>query len=418
MQARAATLQRNAAKLENAASSNRVVVKRRQRKNKIKSLGTSNRNEDTVVMKHPTFPDAVATSSKRAYSSVLHNKLAGAVLTKDDVSFLKCAFAAPDFSGIDVAGVPDNYNGMSLVKKHKLVRANNFNAAFDVYFILAPTPGIAYWTASVANGTPILPATTFTAVEYADFNTLFGVGAQTNANIVSKFRYVSNHFELIPTVNQMTWTGNVQAFTVPLSLSMIPATADGSLSWVINGVQGLNGTNSTQYTSPFNLGCYGAAYNRNSTFDFHSIMESVTSIPPDPGFSVIGSFGNFTHTNGIPGFDNNMDSLVIKISGVTATESAIIKTWACVEYQVLPGSSIYEYMTMSPCYNEHTLRLYREIVNSLPVAVTFLDNANFWMRVLDIIKRISGSLSVVPGPYGLIAGGVNAVSTGIEQLVI
>jgi hypothetical protein len=392
----------------------KVTPKPRKRRNKTNLLN-NNRNEDTVFMKHPAVPESVATSSKRAYNNVLSSRLTGLALSKEDVSFLKCAFAAPDFSGIDVAGIPDQYNGMSLVKKHKNVVAASYAPAFDIYYILAPVPGIAYFTTSVPAGTSILATTTFLATGYSDFQTLFGLSSMSNANVVTKFRFVSNHFELIPTVNQMTWTGNIQAFTVPLELcpSVVPATS--TLAWDIHGLQGLNGANSTQYTAPFNLGCFGAAYNRNSTFDFQPVLENVDIIPPS---GVPGSFGSLLANGGIPGFDNNMDSLVIKISGVTAAESAIIKTWACVEYQVLPGTSIYEYMTMSPCYSEQTLRLYREIVSSLPVAVTFLDNANFWMRVLDIIKRISGSLSVVPGPYGLIAGGVNAVSTGIESLVI
>jgi len=397
----------------------KVTPKPRKRRNKTNLLN-NNRNEEMVVMKHPAVPESVATSNKVAYSNALASKVANLALTKQEVSFLKCAFAAPDFTGIDVAGVPDQYNGLSLVKKHKSIIPYNFAPLFDYYFILAPVPGIAFFSTSVPVGGPILDTTTFIAFPYSDFGSLFGTVSTANANTVSKFRFVSNHFELVPTVNQMTWTGNIQVFTVPLALSQMTTLGDtnSSLSWVINGVQGLNSTNSTQYTAPFNLGCFGAAYNRNSTFDFSPIMEAVISVPPNLSYLSFGAFGTFLNANGIPGFDNNMDSLVIKVSGVSAAESSILKTWACVEYQVLPGSGLYEYMTLSPCYSEQTLRLYREIISSLPVAVTFLDNANFWTRVLDIIKRVSGSLSVVPGPYGLIAGGINAAATGIETLVI
>jgi hypothetical protein len=382
-----------------------------------------NGSTQVTVMSHPNNTQPPAVSSKRTYLSkaLTHTD----TLSEADWGFLKCAFAAPDFANTAVKGIPDNYNGMSLVKKHKSVGSVSLTANQDLYLLLFPIPGIAYASATVAAGTPILSTTTFTCVNYSDFTSLFGSTGNTAADIVTKFRFVSNHMEIVPTANQMTWTGNIQSFTIPVAVSSddVEVTAASATTGVmrraITGLQALNSTNSNQYTAPFNLGCFAGAYNRNSVFDFNPILEGVSQIPqkasgPLPG----GAFGIVTAPNNIPGFDNNMDSLVIKISGVTAAESFILKTWACVEYQAIPGSSVYEYMDLSPHYNERVLRLYREIINALPVAVTFIDNENFWARVLNIIRRVSGPLSYMPGPYGLMASGVNAAATGLRQLIL
>jgi hypothetical protein len=58
------------------------------------------------------------------------------------------------------------------------------------------------------------------------------------------------------------------------------------------------------------------------------------------------------------------------------------------------------------------------VILQLPVGVSFLENGDFWKRVLGIIKNISGALSVLPGPYGAISSGVNMMATGIDSLVL
>jgi len=122
----------------------------------------------------------------------------------------------------------------------------------------------------------------------------------------------------------------------------------------------------------------------------------------------------------IPGFDNQFESVLIKISGIGTNplNTALFRTWACVEYQFQPSSVMYEMQNLKCMEDEMALRLYKRIVVELPTGVSFLDNANFWTRVLSIIRQISGGLSVLPGPYGLAASGVNALSTALEQIVL
>lgn len=355
-------------------------------------------------------------SMKRAIKS-----LTSAKLSPDGIAFLKCAFAPPDFANSRLQGVPDEFEGRSLVKKHRLIRSFSFNQAdTDYYILLLPTPGYAYWTATVAANTPITALTSFTGVPYSDTASLFSSGGAVGlsmADIVNKYRFVSNHIELVPTTNQMTWTGSIQAWRLPIAVMDRPGLLTANLH-TVTGLQGTNATNSDQYSGPFNLGVYTACYNSGAKFDFQNVLENVTSIPANVDVGV-GDFGRLTSPFGIPGLDSQFDSLVIKISGMGANVSntAILKTWACVEYQVVPGASLYEYQTFSPC-DPQAIALYRKVINELPVGVAFVDNEGFWRRVLDIIKRVSGTLSIVPGPYGLAAGGVNSVAQAIEQLTL
>jgi len=333
------------------------------------------------------------------------------------MSFLKCAFAPPDFSGSDVRGVPDTYAGKSLIKKHRYIGDYTIPAGRDTYFILAPIPGWAYFVANVAAGTPFLSTTIANGVAYSDLKTLFGADAEGTADIVTKFRYVSNHFELIPTTNAMNWTGNIQAFRFPLSLytRQSAGTSNADL-FSIAGLNALNSTNADQYTGPFNLGCYTAAYNTGNGFDFNPVLERVVALPATLQAGDIGQLA--TTPLPITGLDANFECVCIKISGVgsNALNTCIIKTWACVEYQANPGSSVYEYQTFSVC-DAQALAMYRAIIRELPVGVAFIDNEGFWQRCLQIIRRISSVGSNLPGQYGAIASGVNMATTALESLI-
>lgn len=347
-------------------------------------------------------------------------------LTSEGMSFLKCAFAPPDFASNNVGGVPDDFQGLSLVKRHRLI--GNLSSLIasntDVYIILAPVPGYAYFYLTKAAG--VLPVATdiFLGVPYADSGSLFS-STTTAADIVSDFRFMSNHIEIIPTVNQMAWTGSIQTMRIKLSQTIrVNYGTTGAQAANILGLNGLNAIvnfgNVQQYTSPVINGMYTGAYNSGVNFPFTAVSENSTMLPNilSTASGDWGALSSPGSTGAFAGLDNNFDSIAVKISGMGATNnnSFIIKTWSCVEYKVVSGSVLYEYQTNSPC-DEYSLKLYREIIKDLPIAVTYSDNENFWTRVLSIIRRASGALSVIPGPYGSIAGGVNAITTGIESLL-
>jgi hypothetical protein len=410
-----------------SASSMSKSAKRRMRSQKAGSgvYATSNAGMSMGPMVQPKGTAPII--GRTAYNQTIRSMVRGgrATISQDGMSFLKCAFAPPDFANSDVRGVPDEFQGKSLVKKHRLVSSQAFSSAStDYYFLVLPTPGYAYWTATVTAGTSILSSTVFTGVPYADCATFFNSGATagaSTADIVDKFRYVSNHFELVPTANQMTWSGNVQCWKFPATLFVrqnnLTTGAEGGNLWSIAGLQALNATNADQYTGPFNLGVYAGTYNTGAKFDFSQILEYITAVPSTP-YSALGDFGQLSATtNGFTGFDNQFDSMVIKVTGMgtNTANTAIVKAWACVEYQALPGSGYYEFQNNSPC-DLVALDLYRKVINQLPPGVSFVDNDSFWQRVLQIIRQISGGMSVMPGPYGMAAGGVNKISNALEQM--
>jgi len=297
--------------------------------------------------------------------------------------------------------------GPSLTRKHRYVSTQNLAVGSDYYILLAPVPGIACFNAVVTAGAGVVGTTVFTAVPYTDFPSMFGTSTTQSADIVTKFRFVSNHIEVIPTVNQMTWSGQISAWKIPLSLVTRQGGSSTSDLLTVEGLKGCNTTLANQYTSPFINGMYAGCYSSNPTFSFSQIIEYCVQLP-----SVIGpgiDFGALNNTTGLPGLDNNFETLCIKISGITANESYILKTWACVEYQVSADSVLYEFQSLSPC-DPIALKLYREIINDLPIGVPFIDNDSFWSRVLSIINSLSGVGAHLPGAYGGVSRGVNLIS--------
>lgn len=365
-------------------------------------------------------PGVSSGAIQKARLSNVQRLLAGAKVSPSGLSFLKCAFAPPDFDQTNVQGVPDKFEGKSLVKKHRLVTAYTFTPNLDTYILLAPVPGMAYFVATVPSGTPVISATMFIGFPYSDFTSMFGGNDGVNAaDVVTKFRYVSNHIELVPTTNQMSWTGSIQSWKLPLDIEVRNNAAGSPLNslWTVTGLQGCNATNANQYTGPFNLGVYTACYSTGAEFAFNSILEAQPALP---SLLTVSDFGQLAPSSGcVTGLDSQFDSLIIKVSGVGSNtlDTAILKTWACVEYQVLPGSSLYEYTTFSPC-DALAIDIYKKVINELPVGVAFTDNEGFWRRVLQIIRSMSGGLSLVPGPYGLAASGIHSLSTAIDTLTL
>lgn len=400
-----------------AQSQNKKTVKRNRRSKR----QVNNASNAYLSKKNPVAPTVAKAPSLMSSVGPLRGKRfvddRMARLSKDGLSFLKCAFAPPDFDNTRVMGVPDNFQGKSLIKRSRNTASITFNSGLDYYIILAPIPGCAYALATVPAGNAIAYNTIFTMYYYPDSHTLFfpNSGAPGNAaDILSKFRFVSNHIEIVPTMNAMNWSGSIQSWKLPLAVE-----ATGSpLTYCMNGLQSCNGSNCNQYTSSFNMGVYAGAYNVGPDFDFAPILDNTDSVPESTPGSPNGPWGQFQSGSGVfTGFDNNFESVLVKITGLTSNQTALIKIWSCVEYQVNTGAILYDYQTLSP-RDDKALELYRAIVMELPVAVSCFDNDGFWRRVLDIIRSVSRGLSYIPGPYGLAAQGVNNVADAINTLTI
>lgn len=376
---------------------------------------------------NPIMPLAmgVSTSSRKTLGAARLRlaKPYGGKVSTEGMRFLKCAFSAPDFDGSGTYGVPDNFSGKSVAIKHRAVVPQTFAANTDYYFLIPPTPGASYYTCTKTAGTPLAATDVFSMFTYSDYNSIFepvsGTANQTNA-FVQKFRYVSQHFELCPTTNAMQWTGNVQSWKLPCQASFTESTdGTGNQRLTISGLMGCNATDADMYSGPFNLGVYVGAYNKGSeAWEFRDIWRIQPQLPASI------QTGDFSALNGnggsITGFDNSFETILVKVSGIGSNtlNTALIRTWACVEYQFTPGTVMYEMQNLKCINDSLALEVYRRVISELPTAVSFIDNANFWMRVLSIIKQISGGLSILPGPYGMVAGGVNMVSRGIENLTM
>lgn len=398
----------------------RTLRNRRRRQNQKANRGLTPISSPSGVVQNYLQPQALGISTGR--SNMVQRSNAGVRkalntrgISKAGMDFLKCAFAAPDFDGSSVYGVPDDYGGKSLAIKHRAVVSETYLQNLDVYYILAPIPGIAYYRVTTAAGVPLASTATLNAIPYSNFSNIFPNTPQGNS-VTSKFRMVSSHFEIVPTTNNNNWTGNIQAFKVPLQMFENTNTTNSLLYWSVSGLQGANATDADMYSGPFNLGIYTGSFNKGAKFDFQEVLRDQNNLP-SAVLALNGDFGQFVGQ--IPGFDNNFETTIIKVSGIGANvnDTALIKTWSCVEYQFVPGNIMYESQLLHAGQDDIALAIYKQLVVQLPLGVSFLDNANFWQRVLKLISQMGGALSILPGPYGAVAGGVGAISTGLEQLI-
>jgi hypothetical protein len=397
--------------------------RQRRRKPKNSSQNLVQYSPSANMSRNALIPQALGASTQ-SRANLIRERMRvarGAKLSPEGLKFLKCAFSAADFDGSGTYGVPDDFTGKSTAVKHRLVRSIAIPASTDMYILISPVPGAAYFSLTKAAGTPVVSTDVFNQLTYADYASIFGTVIANGTQNTTKFRFVSNHFEMVPTTNNNSWTGSVQVFKIPVQVTFdrTVTTVNGYNRLMVTGLNSINTDNADMYSGPFNLGAYVGAFNKGAvSWDFSDIWQNQTNVPftiEAQEFMQLGGNGGQ-----INGFDNNMESILIKISGggTNPNNSFILRTWACVEYQFSPGTVMYEMQNTKNAKDELALELYRRIVNELPTAVSFLDNANFWSRVLTIIKQISGGVSLIPGPYGAIGGGINAVASAIEQLTM
>lgn len=393
--------------------SNKVATQNsRRRRNKTKMVMST--KSQPVTLKTPGYSNSGALSRPQL-SSIMRNPR----LTKPGMDFLKCAFAPPDFNGDSSSGVPDGFTGKTLVKKHKSVRPVSFQSGLDYYILVAPVPGVAYSILSKPAGTAPVSADFYQSVSYSDSFQLFGGSAgSTASDVVTAFRTVSLCAELVPTTNAMTWSGSIQSFKIPLVEStnydgVVSGTA--GVQYVLSGLESVNSTIASQYSAPFNLGVYAFSGNMDPEFTFRPIREGISKIPANAGPSSFGGFlaGAAPYTG-----MGQAETILFKISGVTSTNTALLKTWSCVEYKVNSNASLYEYTSVSPAEDRLALECYRQILMSTPPGVSYFDNAGIWERILAIIRTVSGIASYAPGPYGLMGKGVNMTAEALSALTL
>lgn len=366
------------------------------------------------------FTGANATAYNRL-RSVMNNTTRGNAprLTPAGMSFLKCAFAPPDFNLTGVTGIPDDSGSKTLLKKHRYTGTLQAIGGATTYLLLAPMPGVAFWSCQTSGS--ISSVTTLSSTRFSDTTALFGAQGDYNRDqTFNAFRYVSNHIKLQCLNNMTNFAGSLQVFRINLREveTRIDQTTNVAIKTSFSGLESANTTFSpSMYTSSVIDGVFTGAYSSDGKFTFSNICPSSPNLPLTVN-TTAGDFGQLL--SDYSGMDNNFETTVIKITVPlgAADQNFIVNTWACVDYRVLENNALNSYTTISPDKDELALNTYRKVKMMLPVAVKAADNDTFWERVLKLITTISGGLSFVPGPYGMVAGGVNSIARGVSNIML
>lgn len=343
-------------------------------------------------------------------------------LSEAGLAFLKCAFASPDFSVDPGKGIPDQYAGRSLAIKDCSTVPLTFLSNSDTYILIAPIPGYAYFTKTVAVGAnPLTTGTPFQGVTFPTFPTNFGDGNVLNLNY-SKFRYASLAAGLYPTSNLMQFSGSVQSWRLDLNLagSMNPiATIDDVLGV---GIAGLSGVTTLaprdNYSESFIKGMYTYGFDHSQDFmwsDFVSAPRYALA-PESPGVlpaSLIQAAGR--RLTGL----GNTNTILIKVTTpLDAVNTAVLRVWNCIELQVNTNSALYQFSGVSPTHDALALEIYHALKMRFPVAIPCSDNAKFWQTVLKVVQQMTAAGKYVPGNIGLVSGAVNNLANILATMAI
>jgi hypothetical protein len=310
-------------------------------------------------------------------------------------------------------GIPDTYDGRVIPKRFTSVTTYSSTASDDTYIMLLPTPGVAYWTANVAAGTTTT-AMTFTPVLYSDYSTLFPQALEQT--VVNAFRYASNVIEIVPTTNEMTWQSNIQVFKGPILESTYSSSLN-EMNYLLEGFELINSVKPSA-VFPYNCGMYSVTAPLDPNFPWQPVRFDTTYSVIDTTASARTITLSSSSLNYI-GL-GKQETIIIKLPSAGSTSginTGIIRTWACVEFQVQSGSLLYDYSRLSPPHDPLALELARRFIHENPAAVPFYDNDTFWQRVNAWIIKTTGVLRLIPGRVGAAAGAVNLLSHTIDPML-
>jgi hypothetical protein len=331
-------------------------------------------------------------------------------LSADGLAMLKAAFALPDFSESGCRGITDMFCGKTNVIEQSLQLGVQAAGGFDTYFLFAPQFGVAYATASVVIGNS-LSGVNWQAFDYPDSLTYFPSGATTTN--FTKARYAGLAGELISTMNEMTWAGSIQVARVPISCpTTVALTGTPAFVRTLNGFKNIDQMQRECFSGDVRAGAYSIAVNRNADFQF-------TDITGDSVGDILTDYGGAQMISQFRGLDMNFDTLLFRVTVPVGslTQSFMLRSWSVVEYQPIPSSIFYNMAERSAAYDLNALLEYHKVACNIPIAVVSALNDSFWQRVLNIIRTVSGPLSLVPGPIGGIATGVSGIANAISSYV-
>jgi len=324
----------------------------------------------------------------------------GGNITPAGLSYLKCVTAPNDSEMDTFQGIPDTYDGRTIAKRHTSTTSMVTPVSGeDHYICLLPTPGVAYWYGARATGATT--QMTLNPVYYSDFTTLFPNSSEDS--VVNSFRYASNVIEIVPTANQMSWGGSISVWKGQLSTSLGAFVSAGTaVNYVLDGDEAVNSVK-PESVLPFNQGMYSITCCNQPTMPFTPVMVAQTPAGLTSSNIVLAGAN---HLIGV----GCQESVIIKMPFSVTTNSALIRTWACVEYTVNSSSLFYDYSRLSPPCDPTALAMFRRFIHEQPTAVPYYENESFWKRFVAWVREVSGPLKVLPGVAGEVAGIVNLTS--------
>lgn len=349
-------------------------------------------------------------------------------MTNEGLSFLKASFASVDQADFGAfTGIPDGSPRKTVGYRHLLIDSaqvalskwDKVNTKFC--FLVLPTPGVAYWYAeNIDLISGITGTTIFHPVYYDDFDQLFKDPSLATEQ-VSEFRYGANWFELVPTMNPLSWSGgiNVKKFNVTLGDCPGYTIASKTYTKALYGLESCNSTSMPAYSAPMNLGAYVCTVNKSREFEWSTIMEDYDRIN-DGNNSAFGVLDEgFRGLGNLEGALITLSTNAVSTPGSTSpipSDAFQVRCGCSIEYIPQGKSIIAKMSTPSPQLDVDCLNAYYAVAQNMPIAVSYYDNAGFWSKVWDFIKTGAKALSNIPGPLGLVATGVSTALQGGEAI--
>lgn len=347
-------------------------------------------------------------------------------ITDNGQGFLKTATSAPDFESTDIEGIPDNYNGPSVIKKDYTFETITADAGKATYIVITPTAGVSYYTPAIKpnTGVPLVDADVLAAHYFPDASDMFaGIDSSdevSNSDQLSKGRLMALSAELNCVNNAFNQYGTIAAWKTPLARTIGAVDRSGfdvSDNLAITGARGLVkvALDSQAYVEPVRRGTYSVSMNREENFEFYPVLDELNRTS-----DIVARFEatEALHFVGCaPVFDNGFDTIVYRIDVPpgAVNQSFVLKIWKVWEYQPTFNSLLFNFSHLSPDVDEAALTLYREMCRNLPVSVPDSENPDFWGTILQAVDSGTQLLSNIPGPIGTVASGVHSVSHLLNQ---
>lgn len=301
------------------------------------------------------------------------------------------------------------------------------------YFLLTPQAEVAFWRTSVDTGTDWINGQDLVPTLFPMAATIFPMTALvaggsvggSNSSQVARGRCVSTAGELVPLNNAFTRGGSITVWKCPLSTYRDPGITEESTDTGAIRVNGIDGVRqqiigSSAYTAAVRDGAYSTTMNREGEYNFHPVLDDEHKDSTHAAYfsSAATAPGIRARFNGpIATFDNNFDTIVMRIDVPLTAEDQVflLKRWVNYEFEPVFNSLLYNTSHMSPAEDPVALTLYSEIARHLPIAVPYRDNPDFWDTVLKVVDEVSDVLSYLPGVGGTVAKGTHALTSALRK---